>query len=99
MDASEATAADGATAATAADSVGSTAMGGATMSVLPEGNWCATLDIHIRYLAPCFGGRLTAVAEVRRAGKRVVHLDATVTGDDGTEYVAASGIFAVIPAA
>ena len=76
-----------------------TAMGGATMSVLHEGNWCATLDIHIRYLAPCFGGRLTAVAEVRRAGKRVVHLDATVTGDDGTEYVAASGIFAVIPAA
>ncbi|MAT06543.1 MAG: phenylacetic acid degradation protein [Acidimicrobiaceae bacterium] len=75
-----------------------TAMGGATMSVLPEGNWCATLDIHIRYLAPCFGGRLTAIATVRRAGKRVVHLDATVTGDDGTEYVAASGIFAVIPA-
>lgn len=75
-----------------------TAMGGATMSILPEGNWCATLDIHTRYLAPCFGGKVTALATVRRPGRRVVHLDATVTGDDGTEYVAASGVFAVIPA-
>ena len=75
-----------------------TAMGAATMSVLPDGNWCATLDIHTRYLAPCFGGRLTAIATVRKAGRRVVHLDAVVSGDDGTEYVAASGIFAVIPA-
>ena len=75
-----------------------TAMGGATMSVLPEGNWCATVDIHTRFLAPCFGGRMTAVATVRRAGKRLVHLDAVVTGDDDTELVAASGVFAVIPA-
>lgn len=76
-----------------------TAMGAATMSVVGEGNWCATLDINTRFLAPCFGGRLTAVATVRKAGRRVVHLDATVTGDDGTEYTAASGVFAVIPAA
>ena len=75
-----------------------TAMGGATMSVLPEGNWCTTVDIHIRYLNACFGGRLTATATVRRAGKRIVHLDATVTGDDGTEYVSAAGVFAVTPA-
>lgn len=76
-----------------------TAMGAATMSVVGEGNWCATLDIHTRYLSPCFGGRVTAVATVRKAGKRVVHLDAVVSGDDGREYVAASGVFAVIPAA
>lgn len=76
-----------------------TAMGAATMTVVGEGNWCATLDIHTRYLAPCFGGRLVATASVRRAGRRIVHLDASVVGDDGTEYVAASGMFAVIPAA
>lgn len=76
-----------------------TAMGAATMTVVGEGNWCATLDIHTRYLSPCFGGRLTATATVRKAGRRVVHLDATVCGDDGREYVAASGVFAVIPAA
>lgn len=76
-----------------------TAMGAATMSVVGEGNWCATLDIHTRYLSPCFGGTVTAVATVRKAGKRVVHLDGVLTGEDGTEYVAASGVFAVIPAA
>jgi len=76
-----------------------TAMGAATMSVVGEGNWCATLDIHTRYLSPCFGGRITATATVRKAGRRVVHLDATVVGDDGIEFTAASGVFAVIPAA
>lgn len=76
-----------------------TAMGAATMSVVGEGNWCATLDIHTRYLTPCFGGRVVATATVRKAGRRVVHLDAVVAGEDGREYVAASGVFAVIPAA
>lgn len=75
-----------------------TAMGGATMSVLPEGNWCSTVDIHTRYLAPIRSGRLTAVATVRRAGRRIVHLDGVVTDDDGIECVLASGVFAVIPA-
>jgi uncharacterized protein (TIGR00369 family) len=75
-----------------------TAMGGATMSVLEPGNWCATVDIHTRFMSPCFGGTLTATASVRRAGRRVVHLDATVVGDDGKEYVTAAGVFAVIPA-
>lgn len=75
-----------------------TAMGGATMSVLPVGNWCTTVDIHIRYLNACFGGHLTATATVRRAGKRIVHLDATVTDDEGNEYASAVGVFAVTPA-
>jgi acyl-CoA thioesterase len=75
-----------------------TAMGGATMTVVGDGNWCSTLDIHIRYFAPCFGGTLRAHAKVRRAGRRIVHLDGVVTGDDGTEYCAAAGVFAVIPA-
>jgi acyl-CoA thioesterase len=76
-----------------------TAMGGATMSVLPTGNWCATLDINTRYLAPCFGGRITATATVRKAGSRIVHLDAVVADDEGTEFVTATAVFAVIPAA
>jgi acyl-CoA thioesterase len=76
-----------------------TAMGAAAMSVVGEGNRCATLDIHTRYLSPCFGGRVTATATVRKPGRRVVHLDATVVGDDGREYTAATGVFAVIPVA
>jgi len=74
-----------------------TVMGAATLTAIPAGNWCSTVDIHIRYLAPAFGGRLRAHASVRRAGKRIVHLDGEVVGDDGTEYCAASGVFAVIP--
>jgi len=76
-----------------------TAMGGATMSALEAGNWCSTVDIHTRFLAPCFGGTLSASATVRRAGRRLVHLDAVVTDEAGTEFVTASGVFAVIPAA
>ncbi len=75
-----------------------TAMGGATMRVVGEGNWCATVDITTRFLAPCFGGELIAVATVRKAGRRIVHLDASVTDADGKEYTAATGVFAVIPA-
>ena len=73
-----------------------TVMGGATKTVIGD-QWCSTVDIHIRYFAPCFGGRMRAHARVRRAGKRIVHLDGEVVGDDGTEYCAASGVFAVIP--
>jgi acyl-CoA thioesterase len=73
-----------------------TAMGAATMSVLDAGLMCATIEIHTRYLAPCFGGQLTATATVRKAGRRIVHLDATVSDDGGNEIVAASGSFAVL---
>lgn len=75
-----------------------TAMGGATMSVVEPGNWCATVDIHTRFLAPCAGGHLVATATVRRAGRRIVHLDAVVTDGAGKEYVTAAGVFAVFPA-
>ncbi len=74
-----------------------TAMGGATMSVVEEGNWCATVDIATRFLAPCFGGELAATATVRKAGRRIVHLDAAVADADGREYAAATGVFAVVP--
>lgn len=75
-----------------------TAMGGATMSVVEPGNWCATVDITTRFLAPCFGGELAATATVRRAGRRIVHLDASVVDGDGQELTAATGVFAVVPA-
>ncbi len=73
-----------------------TAMGAATMSVLAEGLYCATIEIHVRYLRPCLGGTLRAEATVRKAGRRIVHLDAVVTGSDGAEIAVASGTFAVL---
>jgi acyl-CoA thioesterase len=73
-----------------------TAMGGAVMTVVPEGFWCTTVDIHTRFLRPCGLGRITAVATVRRAGRRVVHVDAVVTDSEEREVVSAAGTFAVI---
>ena len=75
-----------------------TAMGAATMSVIAEDHFCSTLDITTRYLAPCRSGRITCVATVRRAGRRIAHLDAVVTTEDGTEIVAATGTFVIYPA-
>ena len=72
-----------------------TAMGAATMSLVDEDQLCATIEIDARYLAPCFGGPITATATVRKPGRRIVHLDATVVDSEGKEIVAASGSFAV----
>lgn len=72
------------------------AMGGATSSVMAPGSWCTTIDMNIRYLAPCRGGRVTVDTSVRRAGRRIVHLDGVARGDDGTEYASATGTYAVI---
>lgn len=74
-----------------------TAMGAAAMSVLDDQSWCATIEIHTRFLAPVFEGRLDAVVEVISAGRRVVQLDATVTDDQQRPVARASGSFAVIP--
>ena len=75
-----------------------TAMGAATMSVLPPHARCATIEIHTRFLAPVFGGDLRAEVVVIKSGRRIVHLDATVTAADGAPVARASGSFAVLPA-
>lgn len=74
-----------------------TAMGAATMSVLDEASWCATIEIHTRFLEPVLGGRLEADVEVAKAGRRIVHLDGVVTDERGRTVCKASGSFAVIP--
>ena len=73
-----------------------TAMGAAAVSVIPEGFWCTTIDIHTRFLRPCGVGHISAMATVRRAGRRVVHVDAIVTDTENREVVSAAGTFAVI---
>ncbi|MEZ5376894.1 MAG: PaaI family thioesterase [Acidimicrobiales bacterium] len=72
-----------------------TAMGAAAMSVLAEGQFCATIDIHTRYLSAVAQGTIEVEAVVRRAGRRIVHLDASATVD-GKEIVTAVGSFAVL---
>lgn len=77
-----------------------TSMGGATMSVLPEGRFCASIEVHLRFLAPALGDRLVAETQVVRAGKRIVSLESRVTaatGDGEPALVAtATGSFAVL---
>src|SRR3546814_15063048 len=51
-------------------SLADTAMGGALHSLLPDGQWCATLEIKFNYHVRVGEGRLTCEAELRHRGKR-----------------------------
>lgn len=71
-------------------------MGGATMSVLPEGQICATIEIKISYLASVRGGALTCSTCIIKQGRSVVFLESQVTDDAGKLVATATGSFAVI---
>lgn len=73
-------------------------MGGATMSVLPPGEICATIEIKISYLSGVRSGRLQAETRVLKRGRRVVFLESKVTDETGKLVAAATGSFAVIAA-
>jgi acyl-CoA thioesterase len=74
-----------------------TAMGAATMSLLDDDHWCASIDVQLRFFRPVFGGGLETTARVLHAGKRVVHLEADVRGDDSVLLAKATAAFAVLP--
>ena len=73
-----------------------TAMGKATMSVIDDGRFCASIEVSLRFIRPAAAGDLTAVANVVKRGRSVVHLDARVLGDDGRLIATAAGTFAII---
>ncbi len=73
-------------------------MGGATMSVLPAGDICATIEIKISYLAGVRDGTLTTQTDIVKRGRHVVFLESKVTDEHGKLVATASGSFAVIPA-
>jgi acyl-CoA thioesterase len=74
-----------------------TAIGAATMSVLDDAHWCASIDVQLRFLRPVFAGPVEARAEVLRAGERVVHSEARLVDGDGELVAHATGAFAVLP--
>ncbi len=77
-----------------------TGMGAATMSVLPAGQACASIEVHLRFLAPCQAGEVVAEAEVLRQGKRIVQLECRVRDGRGQLVAVGTGSFAVVrPAA
>ena len=71
-------------------------MGGATMSALPAGDICATIEIKISYLASVRGGTLTCVTNIIKQGRAVVFLESKVTDDSRKIIATATGSFAVI---
>jgi acyl-CoA thioesterase len=73
-----------------------TAMGKATMSLLDEGHYCASVEVSLRFLRPVSGGRVDAVATVLKRGRHLVHLDARISDADDRLIATADGTFAVL---
>ena len=60
-----------------------TAMAFAIITLLAPREQVTTVDLTISYLRPLTKGRVTAVAKVVRAGRRLFVVSAEVFGDDG----------------
>lgn len=73
-----------------------TVMGKATMGVVDEGCYCASIEVQLRFLRPGGVGLHDAVAAVVKPGRTIVHLSADITGPDGRLVATATGTFAVI---
>lgn len=73
-----------------------TAMGAATMSMLDEGRFCATVDIRLNFIRPAATGTLTAHTSVIKKGKAIVHLESRVTDDTDRLIATAAGTFAIV---
>lgn len=73
-----------------------TAMGSATMSLLPEGQHCASVDVQLRFIRPASAGDLVADVEVLKRGRAIVHLEGRVVDGEGRLVATAAGTFAVI---
>jgi acyl-CoA thioesterase len=73
-----------------------TAMGAAAMSVVPEGQMCATIEMHTRFHRPACRGELRAEATVVSPGKRVVHLEARTYDGADALVASATASFAII---
>lgn len=73
-----------------------TAMGKATMDVIDDGRFCASVDVQLRFIRPASGGVLEAEATVLKKGRSVVHLEARVVDDRDRLIATAAGTFAII---
>lgn len=73
-----------------------TAMGKATMSVVDDGRYCASVEVSLRFIRPVAEGRVTATATVLRRGRNLVHLDARVVDADDRLVATADGTFALL---
>lgn len=73
-----------------------TLMGAAALSVLRPGQRCATVEAQIRFHRPVRDGRVHGVAEVVDAGRRIVHLSARMTTEEGMLVATATSTYTVL---
>ena len=75
-------------------SLADTGMGGTLTSVLPDGRYCATIEIKIAYLKPAGEFDLICQTKLLRQGKKVAFLESEVFSNDDL-IAKASGSFAI----
>lgn len=73
-----------------------TAMGKATMSMLDEGLYCASVEVSLRFIRPASTGELIADATVVKRGRNIVHLEARVHDSDDRLVATSTGTFAIL---
>ena len=73
-----------------------TAMGAAVMTIVPEGDLCATIELHTRFHRPARPGTLVAEASVLTPGRRVVQVEARTVDGEGRLVASATASFAVL---
>ncbi len=73
-----------------------TAMGAAVFSKFDGEQAPLTIELKVTYLEPAKLGRLTARAEVRRAGKRITIVETEVLGEDGEMVAHGIGTFTTV---
>ncbi len=78
-------------------SLADTAMGGALTTRIPDGHWCATIEIKMNYHVGVRLGRLICEARVLHVGKRVGNIEAKLYQND-VLVGSANGNFAIFPA-
>lgn len=71
-------------------------MGSATMSVLDPGQYCATIEIKMSYLATVRGGTLRCETRVVKKGRHIVFLESAVRDDAHRLVATATGSFMII---
>jgi len=72
-----------------------TALGRSVISVLPEGQGCATIECKINFFRPIVRGRLVAEAQVVARTRRTAYAEGSITDGDGRLVARATGTFFV----
>ncbi|MEX1254554.1 MAG: PaaI family thioesterase [Dehalococcoidia bacterium] len=66
-------------------------MGGAVQTSLPAGDFCASINVAVSYLAPVRDGALVVDTEVVRQGRSIAFVESKVRDDAGRLIATASG--------